>query len=359
MNPTRRPSPDDVVIAGVGARSPSGLTALQVAMSARARSLELRGSHLIDRNGDEIATVRLSSVADNVTGIDRLLALGAPALVQAAYPWLSAAPRRGEAAPLPLFIALPSEARPGFDARLRERFLPALAARANVPVDRERSRLFFACRGGGVAAFRDAMEELVRSGAEAALVGGVDSYFDPAALEHLDGELRLHGPATENGFMPGEGAAFLLLTLRRRSRGRALDGRVAAAAVEREPRPYGSPEPCLGQGITRAVGAAAAMARVGERGIGWVLTDVANERHRVDEWAYALARNHLVFARDVEHEQPLLTTGDVGAASAAMLAAIAAVRWATGSARCRAVMVATHSDGPERGALVLEEEAPT
>jgi 3-oxoacyl-[acyl-carrier-protein] synthase-1 len=345
---------------GVGARTAHGLTALQVTMSARAHKLAPHASHVVDMRGEAIATARLLSIGDEVLGIDRFVALGGPALTQAAFPWLSHASQRSQLpAKLPLFLALPSESRPGLDPRLKRHLLGALATRAHVPIDEERSELVFGCRGGGVAVFERALEALSRGDCEAVAVGGIDSYFDPDALEHLDAEMRLHGPEVENGIIPGEGAGFVVLAPRRRSTSLHRYGSILAAATEDEPRPYGSPEPCHGLGITLAVKRAIAGASLGDRSIRWVLTDVVNERHRVDEWSYAFARAHAAFTPDVEHDQPLLHTGDLGAASAAVLLAIAATRWDTGCAKGDVALIAAHSDGPERGAMVARGEAPT
>jgi 3-oxoacyl-[acyl-carrier-protein] synthase-1 len=55
------------------------------------------------------------------------------------------------------------------------------------------------------------------------------------------------------------------------------------------------------------------------------------------------------------HDQPLLKTGDVGAASAPLLVAMASVLWQVGAGRADCAVVATHSDGPERGAVLLSE----
>lgn len=349
-------SPADPIIVGTGARTASGLTALQVTMSARALHFAPRPSHIIARSGDEIATARLASIGDDVIGIDRFVALGAPSLAQAAFPWLSA--RKAEGAPrLPVMIALPSADRPGADPRLDHSLLAALEARSRILLDHGRSRLIRACRGGGVMAFEAALAELKQGGCEAVAVGGVDSYFDPDVLEHLDRELRLHGAGVENGFVPGEGSAFVVLVERRRAGGLDRAARVVSAASEREPRPYGSEEPCLGLGITAALRRALQGASLAEaRAIPWVLTDVANERHRVDEWSYGFARAHLAFTDDVVHEQPLLKTGDLGAASAAVLSVMAATRWETGAAIGDRALIAAHSDGPERGVMILARE---
>lgn len=351
-------SPEDAVIVGVGARTASGLTALHVTMSARALHFDPRPSHMIAQNGEPIATARLLSIADNVFGLERLVALGGPALTQAAFPWVSAHQRNGggDPRPLPVFVALPDPARPGFDPRLKQHFLAALEARSRVSIDEDGSKLVFGCRGGGVVAFEMALEELRRGEREAVAVGGVDSFFDPDVLEHLDKELRLHGEGTENGFVPGEGAGFVMLARRGSAYGLEHGGRIVSAASEDEPRPYGSEEPCLGRGMTRALLRALSAAGLADaQRVSWVLTDVANERHRVDEWSYAFARAHRAFTPDVVHEQPLLRTGDLGAASAAVLLVMAATRWKTGCASGPIALIATHSDGPKRGAMLVEE----
>jgi 3-oxoacyl-[acyl-carrier-protein] synthase-1 len=87
--------------------------------------------------------------------------------------------------------------------------------------------------------------------------------------------------------------------------------------------------------------------------IGWVMTDVVDERHRVDEWAFASARVAPAFTPGYVHDQPLLTTGDLGAASVGVMLAIAATLWQTECAPDDVVLIAAHSDRADRGALVL------
>jgi len=285
-------------------------------------------------------------------GVTRLVALGGPALAQAARPLLLARRTRGhDLVPLPVVVALPSKSRPGFDAALERSLLQALQERASVAIDHDSSRLVFGGRGGGVSAFEHALG-LLRSH-DAVAVGGIDSYFDPDILEWLDDELRLHSPNTENGFIPGEGAAFLVLCRRSRALRLSPLGQLLDLASATEPQPYGSDEPCIGAGMTNAIrGAVGATGRKSRR-IGWVLSDVVNERHRVDELGYALARNHEAFERELVHDQPLLKTGDLGAASAAMLSVIAMVRFETASAPSDWALIGVHSDGRQRGAMVV------
>lgn len=339
----------DTVITAVGARTAGGFNALQVVLSLRAGQISPFQTHIIDQYGEAVAVCRLRSIGDNVQGLKRFVALGAPALAEAAA-MLPVPPR-----PLPLVLALPEPARPGVDRRLQRELLTELSAASGVPLDMTRSELIMTGRAGGVEAFRRAMQQIA-SGAEDVLVGGIDSYFDPDVLEALDQERRLHSMTTENGFIPAEGAAFVVLSARRSCRGRFRYGRLHSAVTAPEPRPFGSDEPCLGDAITQVVRQASSAVGTRARRIGWAMTDVANERHRVEEWGYAFARCHQAFTADAFHEQPLLNLGDVGAASAALLLCTAAVRWQTGCAAGDCVLIATHSDGASRGALVASQE---
>ena len=349
----------DVVIAGVGARTHAGLTALQVTMMSRAGKSFPRESHVRDRAGAAIATCRLASIADNVQGLQRFVALGAAPLAQAAQPWVSMRlAHRDPMVPLLAIVALPSDRRPGFDAALRTHLLPALQERSGVELDLQRSVLLTRCRAGGAMAMKLAVDVVARGDVEAVLVGGIDSWFDADALEYLDRDLRLHGPSTENGFIPGEAGAFVLVTSGRAARSLYKHARVAAVSVTDEPHPWGHDEPCQAEAMTRALRDAAAQSTGAHaRRVGWMLTDVTNERHRVDEWEMAASRAFKVFVPSVPHEQPLLVTGDVGAASASLLSVIASVRWQTGCGLSDHAVVALHSDGPERGVIILSAEA--
>jgi 3-oxoacyl-[acyl-carrier-protein] synthase-1 len=340
---------------GVGARTHAGLTALQATLAARADKLRPVETHMVDRFGEPVGICRLGAIADNQTGLDRLVELGYAPLIQASYAWNRMAQARSQQIdPLPVIVAVPPASRPGADPRLGRQLLPALESRSGVLIDHDYSSVVAEDRGGGITAFARALQLLERR--PAVLVGGIDSYFDPDTVDWLDREYRLHGLQTENGIIPGEAAAFVLLAQRSHASALTRFGQVLSADVQLEPRPYGSDEPCHGLAMTLALRNAAGPVGAKARRVGWALTDVANERHRVDEWELAAARAFEVFADDYSHDQPLLNTGEVGAASAPLLVVMACVRWQIGCAVSDCAMIAAHSDGAERGALLATRE---
>lgn len=329
------------VIAGVGARVATGLDALGVVTAVRARKAFVRETPFVDHAGEAVGLATVTSIGDSVVGRDRFVALGAPALAEAAA---------GVTQPAPLFLAGPVETDP-LDAR-GTRLLAALAAQSRVPLDLAKSRVFPHGRAAGAMAIADAVGIIARGESEAILVGGIDSYFDPDRLEELDRGLRLHGPDTENGFVPGEGAAFLLITSRRRATSRLAN--VLGVGLEREPRPYGSKDPSHALGATLACKRALEPAR-GQK-VPWALTDVVGERHRVEEWMFASGRVQQQFTQDLRTDTPLLLIGDLGAASFPLLVVLACMGWKIGTGAGPLALVVGASDTPERGAVLLAAE---
>lgn len=99
-------------------------------------------------------------------------------------------------------------------------------------------RLFPSGRAGVFEAIAVASEQLQSGAVDLALVGGFDSQVDAETLSRLD----------HRQFVPGEGAAFLLLE---RSGGRAM-AQFADLALARDKEPFAAGTPCRAAGLTDA-----------------------------------------------------------------------------------------------------------
>lgn len=355
-------------VTGVGVRTTLGLSALHAAMLVRAKRGEPRSTRFIDKRRRFIGVHMAPGIRGDLHGLDRMLALAAPAL-RAAVP-------RGEgespSATWPLLLAVPEAGRPDDDPRFAVEIVQILSESSGVAVHGSRSRTFRAGHAGTAMALVAALDEL-NKGAPAVIVGAVDSYHHPEVLAWLDAECRLHALDAENGFVPGEGAGFLLLTprLAKNTKGKdalARETREARAAREaREAREapvllrrveVGVEETVLNDeanvgkamtGILRDL----ALSAPGEK-LAWSLTDVNGERHRVREWDLAAGRG--AFAGDAVHQRPADELGDLGAASGAVFAGLAIELARAGAAARGSVCVGLSSDGPERGAFLMSFE---
>lgn len=321
----------------VGARSPQGLSALQVAMAARVRALAPSATPFVDERGTNVGMMFARGVPDSMVGADRLVRLAAPALREAVGP--------GDA-PITLVLALPDRQRPDAAADLGQRVLAGLAAAIERPID-PASMVVRAGQAGGATALQGALQ---RAGDGAnVVVGGVDSYFHADALRWLDEGDRLHSGRARDGFVPGEGAAFATLaTADLRSLPARPLARVVAVETELEPS-AGTEEPNLARGLTSVLHRLLAASEVG-----WVFTDCSGEEHRDREWMRAAGRaGDALAGAHVMHAGEW--AGDVGAAIGPLALAIACASWSAGCAPSSRCLVALSSDGAERGGFVIEE----
>jgi 3-oxoacyl-[acyl-carrier-protein] synthase-1 len=334
-------------ILGVGARGPLGLNALQIAMCARAGKIEPRRTRFADRYGNSIGAVRARYLSDDLHGYDRLVALAVPALIEAAKVLAGSA----LAASYPLFLALPEPGRPDDDPRFGPEMVAELARRSGLPIDVERSIVIRSGHAGVGLGLELATLRIAEGGRpQAYLVGGVDSYYQKDVLAWLDVECRLHSGTAGNGIIPSEGAAFAVLAAGDGGSGRAM-ARITAAVSAREDT-VGSGAPNLATAITRAVRDAATIAGGGP--IGWVLTDVNGERHRISEFSKVEIRSKDLLQNGFRHEALAEELGDVGAASGALLLAWACAHFLAGSAPAERVLLALHAEGQERAVVVIE-----
>lgn len=354
-------------VTGVGVRASLGLSGLHAAMLVRARRGEPRETRFLDKRSRHVGVHRALGPKSDVHGVPRMVALAAPAL-RASVPLGEA----GGPSAYTLFLAVPEAGRPDDDPRYSGEIVAMIGEAAGVPIDASRSRAIRAGHAGTAFALEAALDEIQR-GAQTVLVGAVDSYYHPDVLAWLDEECRLHSIDAENGFIPGEGAAFLRLTaslsrtnksrdaLARESREERLsrearEAREAPALLRRvetgREETVTSDAPNIGAAMTGILRDLASSAPNGK--LAWSLTDVNGERHRVREWGLAAGRG--AFSDDAVHHRPADELGDLGAASGAVLAGLAVELSRAGAAPKSHAVVALASDGVERGAFLLSFE---
>jgi len=349
----------------VGLSSPLWLDARQTALVLRARKLTPEKTSFRDRRGFALGDVRARRLADSLVGRARLLELAAPALAEAT--------RELEMqAPLPLFLSLPAR-RSEAEEPLGADFLEALGKRACVPLAPEACEPFPIGHAGFAAALERALSFLAASAAPApaaqglglgrlgrapesaprarapyAIVGGVDSYHDPAVLEALDKEHRVHAEGTWDGFIPSEAAAFVVVTLPNTQLPSVARVLGVATAMERPEDPQ---NPSIGEAATELARSVGTNLRAP---VPWVLPDVNGERHRVKEWSFVRIRNREIFDESATIETRLCDElGDVGAASGALHAAYICWALRLGFAPAQQALVTLASEGQARGAFAL------
>ena len=311
-------------VTGIGARGPLGLSALQLTLGLRAKKKEPRSIEQLDRFGQRIGVCFVGGIPETVTGLSRMSLLAAPALTEAiadSEERAGSKPMAGaEPEPIAVVLSVSSEGRPDDEEEWGTKLLSLIGERSGIPIDFARSIVVRKDQAGFAEALWHA-QTLLDAGAPRVAVGGVDSYFHPDVLKWLDDNFRLASLKATKGFIPGEGAAFLIL-----GRGATAHAPVAELAridSEEEASDLDEEQPNIGAGLTTLLKRGAESAGMPT----WLINDCNGERHRRTEFDFAATR---ILESQDEVENWASHLGDCGAAAGAMFSVVAIKLWELG-----------------------------
>lgn len=211
-------------------------------------------------------------------------------------------------------------------------------------------------RAAGMEALAFAFDYLYDQPSEFILIGGSDSYLDDLRLTTLDQADRLATPESSNGFVPAEASGFLLLT-RNPEHALVVNGHKIALhppGIAEEPGHFFSNEPYRGDGLDQAF--KMALANAPAQLIPRIYSSMNGEHYWAKEYGVAYMRNRQYFSESVDIKHPADSYGDIGSATAPVLIALAAQQLLA-TANDHAYLVYSSSDGPKRGAIILEKIA--
>lgn len=229
----------------------------QVWASARAGIARIGNSHVMDRYFEPISMGlvpedALGTLTPEIDGLPlpsrarRILRLAAPSFSAVAA---------NLGGPVAVILGLPplTPAESPWLMRVPE-YLQQLTG---IAVDRQRSVTLPSGRAAALLALERASQLLKAGAVETVVVGGVDTFLDLRLLSELDVEERILGPRVMDGFIPGEGAAFYVLSAGR-STGSHTGPRVVvnAAASTMDPGHRYGDAPARGEGLAVALGQA-------------------------------------------------------------------------------------------------------
>jgi 3-oxoacyl-[acyl-carrier-protein] synthase I len=277
-------------------------------------------------------------------------------LVRLACGPLAAVWPKGYRTAIPALIVLP-ELHPRGSAAPPEELIALLAQQTQLPICAMQSQLLPLGRAGFMEALVMAHLILQQGNTPYVLVGGVDSYQQERLLANLDEDGRLpktDGPS--DGFIPGEGAAWLLLSLQPNEDGLAI----TAWGLEDEPGHLYSTLPYRGEALAQAFRAALSLPQpIGplSHPIGHLYSSANGERYWAKELGVMLTRNQTAFAERPKHQHPADCWGDLGAATGPALAALAFTQRQK-TPRTSPDLISCASDQGLRGIAVLTNHSP-
>lgn len=343
-----------VCVIGTGTVTSVGYSSSMTAASVRANISRFSESYMIDKAGEPMLLSLAEFIDHDLRGLDRLLALAVPAANEAMAPLLTDGipPNRLCSVPVCLGIAA---SRPGFDSRIGHLMLSRLEAETAISFSKTQQLVIPTGHASGLMGIEKGVQ-LIRSGQEQfVLVGGVDSYYDPDTLEWLDENRRLHSLENKDGFVPGEGAGFLLLASAEWATRHGLTPSVYVLSIAsgREPYPLASDGICIGRGLTTVLQQVLKVLIDADSKADWVICDMNGESFRATEWTYAYLRTGTSHRDPLEIWHPADCFGDIGAASSTVLVDLAWDALERNYGRGRYPLMWASSDQGERAAMAL------
>lgn len=321
-------APQSVVVVGVGMMTPVGLTTGETAASVRSATMLFAETPIRDHRFEPftLAEVIEDGLPDLVKEVAegpgltsreaRMLRLATMPIRECLKPLKGGTPAPG------LVLALPeTQTTIPLDGR---KFLQLLAQQTGNAFNLKQCDAPHIGRAGGVAAIGQAAETIRQHKARFMLAGGVDTYRDLYVLGTLDTERRVKSAIHLDGFIPGEGAAFVLLAHPDAARERGLTPLAGISPVYQgmESGHLYSKEPYRGDGLAMAVEKLAASGTAGAP-IAEVYSSMNGESHWGKEWGVSFIRNKAAFLPDHVSHHPADCLGDTGAAAGPIMLGLA------------------------------------
>ena len=344
------------VISATSVMCAAGFGAPQVWSSVRSRVSRIRNSSVMDRQYEPIPMGLVPEEALDADDAD-LDALTWPArarrMLRLATPTLRELASAIGDTPVALYLGLP-ELTPD-DSPWLDKFSEQLCTRAGLKFDEAASRIFPLGRAAVLVALESALEAMSADSSRPILVGGVDTFLDLRLLATLGAEGRVHGPRVMDGFIPGEGAAFLWIEGGREPASGTPVIHGAASTTDPGHR-YGT-EPARGEGLAQALQLLRDRLPSPVGPIASTFTGLNGENFDAKLWGVAQLRHKDLFSANMTLEHPASCFGDTGAATGAILTALTAAALAAGH-RAAPALVWAASDLGARGCTIVGPSAP-
>jgi 3-oxoacyl-[acyl-carrier-protein] synthase-1 len=312
-----KPPTKPVYLKACGMATPVGLTAEQTAAAVRAGTSSYDKSSIYNKQFNPMVIAMLpentlppleNSISQKFPGLttrqSRMIRLAHVALIDLAskFEGLNG---------LPILVSGP-ETLPEMKQTCHPEFIKHISMQSGVNFHETYSALLTAGRAGGVQALQYAMAYVEGGFCRYAIVGGVDSYLDLYLLSCLDKEDRILSDGVMDGFAPGEGAGFLLISSDPETfqdSGQQIF--IYPPGLANEPGHRFSGEPYQGDGLAQSFSLALSFGPIGS--VKTVYASLNGENFGAKELGVATVRNSDRIDANYSIEHPADSFGDIGA----------------------------------------------
>lgn len=349
---------EPVYIINTGARTALGLHAAASAAALRAAiSGNAKYPYWVDQTGAPVTLALDRELPPDLPCRQRMLALARSALAEACRPLQELSWPQ----PVPLWLGFP-EPRPGFCVNDAHWVSHHLSGEPLIDSNNDSIKLALGGHSAVLTLLHQARQMMEQRHWLVCLVGGVDSYLQPDTLAWLDQHRQLAGPVSRSGFVPGEGAGFVLLMTAEAAREAGLEplARLVNSAIGQETKRIKTQDINLGEGLTQTVRETLAPLTPGQHPVHEIYCDINGERYRGEEWGFTCLKLAHYFTDPTGYCSPADCWGDTGAASGALFATLATQAAQRGYASGpRSLLWASSEAGPRAGVLLETPYQPS
>ncbi len=332
-----------LAIVNTGLVSAVGLSAPAACAAIRAGIANSSDSNFVNSAGERIVAHQVP-LERPWRGVAKLAKMAAAAIEEA----LQQVPRK-EWQTIPVVLCAAEQDRPGRLVGLDDALLSEIFSELRTEFA-VRSAIVPHGRAGIGRALAYACELLASPGIARVVVAATDSYLTAETLREYDRLDRLLTSRNSNGFVPGEGAAALLVEPT--AEGAQL--RCNGIGFATEPAHIESEQPLRAEGLVRAVRNALGDAGCAMGDLDFRITDISGEHYYFKEAAHALSRLLKVRKEEFDLWHPAQCIGETGAvigvASIVVLHAACHKGYTPGSN----ILFHAGNDSGERTALILK-----
>ena len=197
-----------------------------------------------------------------------------------------------------------------------------------------------------------ARELLLRGRVSACIVGGVDSYLNHADIKRFSSAYRLKSDDIARGFVPGEGASFIAVSLLGSSPALGVITGIGLGREGEQTTVLGDGQP-TGKGLEQAIRSAIIDGGVNEADVAFRVSDMNGEYYGTYDSMLASSRAYRTRRTEFPQILPAACLGETGAAAGALTIILAATALQRGYAVGRLGACEASSDKGLRGACLV------
>lgn len=238
-------------------------------------------------------------------------------------------------------------------------FIKQLLDGVGLEIPPSNQKLLFGGRSGLAHALKNAVTSIQNGHFEKCIIGGIDSCIEPQFLAAAAQMTLLKTSTNPNGFIPGEGAGFIILEKISEEKiqgeeSKAIIGSVAVQFESENANRLSDDSPVL-TALTETINTVMAHALTSGQKIGLIIGDLNGDEYKAMEWGYASIRLENKYnLGSLPLWLPAINFGETGAAAGVFAICMCIKGFQRGySSSEKGTLIFLSGDNGEKAALTL------